>query len=58
MIAGVGAKAMPSIPAAADRLVAIDRTFAPDSDRSGYYDARFARYQELYATLKPFNDDH
>ncbi len=55
MIAGVGSGAMPSLAAAAERLVAFDRTFEPNAALADYYNARFGQYQELYADLKSFN---
>lgn len=55
IIAGVGSGAMPSLAAAARRLVAYDRTFEPNPALAGYYDERFGKYQELYADLKRFN---
>ena len=58
MIAGVGSGAMPSLAAAAQRLVTFDRTFEPDATRAEYYNAKFGKYQELYADLKPFNEGY
>ncbi len=55
VIAGLGAGAMPSLEVAVDQLVAFDRDFEPDPAIRDYYDTKFARYQELYADLKPFN---
>ena len=55
VIAGLGAGAMPSLEAAVDRLVAFERDFVPDESTRDYYDAKFARYQQLYADLKLFN---
>ncbi len=55
MIAGVGSGAMPSLSAAAQRLVAFDRTFEPNAALADYYNTRFGKYQELYADLKSFN---
>ncbi len=55
MIAGVGAGAMPSLSAAAQRLVAFDRTFEPNAALADYHNQRFGKYQELYADLKSFN---
>ncbi len=55
MLAGVGTGVMPSIGLAAPRLVQFDRTFEPDLKLRGYYDDKFAKYRELYETLKPFN---
>ena len=55
VIAGLGAGAMPSLEAAVDRLVAFERDFEPDEGTRDYYDMKFARYQQLYIDLKPFN---
>ena len=56
IIAGLGSGAMPSLAAGAKRLVAFERTFEPDPAARGYYDGKFAKYQELYVQLKPFNE--
>ena len=58
MIAGVGSRSMSSLSAAASRLVAFDRTFEPNADAASAYDAKFGKYQELYADLKPFNQGY
>ena len=58
IIAGVGSGAMPSLEAAVDRLVSFERTFEPEKDARGYYDAKFGKYQELYADLKGFNEEY
>jgi xylulokinase len=55
VIAGVGSGAMPSLETAIDRLVSFERTFEPNDEARGYYDAKFGKYQELYADLKGFN---
>ncbi|MEP0322190.1 xylulokinase [Bauldia litoralis] len=55
IIAGLGAGAMPSLEAAVDRLVTFERDFEPSPRMRGYYDAKFGKYQDLYADLKPFN---
>ncbi len=58
MIAGVGSGFMPSLSAAANRLVTFDRTFEPNAGVASAYDAKFGRYQELYVDLKPFNEGY
>ncbi len=58
MIAGVGSRSMPSLSAAANQLVAFDRTFEPNPGLADAYDAKFGKYQELYADLKPFNEGY
>jgi xylulokinase len=58
IIAGVGSGAMPSLEAAIDRLVSFERTFEPRQEFRGYYDAKFGKYQELYADLKSFNEGY
>jgi len=58
IIAGVGSGAMQSFETAIDRLVSFERAFEPNSSARGYYDAKFGKYQELYASLKPFNDPY
>ena len=58
LIAGVGSETMPSIQAAADRLVSFERIFEPGGDTRDYYDSKYAKYLELYADLKPFNEGY
>ena len=58
IIAGVGSGAMPSLEAAIDQLVSFERTFEPSNEARGYYDAKFGKYQELYADLKGFNQGY
>jgi xylulokinase len=58
IIAGVGSGAMPTVAAATDRLVSFERTFEPSKDARGYYDAKFGKYQELYADLRGFNEGY
>ncbi len=58
MIAGVGSGSMPSLNAAARQLVAFDRTFEPNAGVADAYAVKFAKYQELYADLKPFNEGY
>ncbi len=55
MIAGVGSGAMPSLAAAAQQLVAFDRTFEPNPALADYYSAKLGKYLELYTDLKAFN---
>lgn len=55
VIAGLGAGAMSSLEAAVDRLVTFERDFEPAAEMRDYYDAKFGKYQALYADLKPFN---
>jgi xylulokinase len=55
ILAGCGSGAFPSLTEAVRSLVRFDRTFEPDRSLRGYYDDKFGRYRELYATLKPFN---
>ena len=58
LIAGVGSGNMQSFEAAADRLVTFERIFEPAGNTRDYYDAKFAKYGELYADLKPFNEGY
>lgn len=58
VLAGVGSGAMPSLQAAVDRLVSFGKTFEPTDETRGYYDERFAKYQELYMDLKRFNGSY
>lgn len=58
VIAGVGSGAMRSFEAAADRLVSFERTFEPARSTRDYYDTKFAKYRELYADLKSFNESY
>ena len=55
MIAGVGSRFMPSLSAAANQLVAFDRTFEPNASVTDAYNGKFSKYQELYVDLKSFN---
>lgn len=57
-IAGLGAGAMSSLQAAVDQLVTFERDFEPDNATRDYYDTKFGKYQELYADLRPFNEDY
>jgi xylulokinase len=58
IIAGLGSGTMPSLAAATESLVAFDRTFEPHPQTRAYYDDKFAKYRELYARLKPFNEGY
>ncbi|MCP4384385.1 MAG: carbohydrate kinase, partial [Hyphomicrobiales bacterium] len=57
VIAGVGAGALPSLAGAVDQLVSFERVFEPEEGERGLYDARFGKFQDLYADLKSFNDN-
>jgi xylulokinase len=58
VLAGLGSGAMPSLEAAVERMVSFERTFEPDRGPRPYYDEKFAKYRELYADLKPFNEGY
>ena len=45
-------------PQSIDQLVSFGRSFEPGSEARGYYDEKFAKYQELYADLKRFNGSY
>ncbi len=55
ILAGLGSGAFASLPAAVHDIVSFDRTFEPNVAFKGYYADKFARYVNLYETLKPFN---
>ena len=55
MLAAVGAGAFGSIAEAQQAMVRPGRVFHPDPKRQARHDQGFARYQELYRLLKPFN---
>ena len=39
-------------------MVKFDRSFVPDPSHRAYYDAKYARYKELYEALRPLNRAH
>lgn len=53
MLAGVGVGWWPDLAAAADAVVAEDRTFLPDARHREVYDARYATYVAGYEALVP-----
>lgn len=55
MLAGIGSGTMGSLGEAIDAMVRFDKTFDPRPRYQALYEDRFARYQELYTTLQPFN---
>ena len=52
MVAGVAAGVYASFAEAADRLVALGKTYTPDPARKALYRARFAKYLALYDHLR------
>lgn len=55
ILAGVGSGVFPALEPAVRQLVRHDRVFTPRQEKKTGYDARFAHYQALYETLRPFN---
>lgn len=53
MLAGVGVGWWPDVAAAADAVVAEDRTFAPDPRHRDVYEERYATYVAGYEALTP-----
>ena len=53
MAAAVGAGLFPDFDAAADAMVAVERTVEPDPGRRALYDDLFARYVATYQALAP-----
>ncbi|MCL2112017.1 MAG: FGGY family carbohydrate kinase [Clostridiales bacterium] len=49
--AGVGAGLYPSIPAAADALVRVDRTYVPSPEMAKFYDESYRLYVKTYEAL-------
>ncbi|MCB1516597.1 MAG: hypothetical protein KDJ19_03130 [Hyphomicrobiaceae bacterium] len=58
ILAGVGCGAMSSLTEAVQQLIQFDRVFEPDTKHRAYYDDKFGKYQELYESLKPFNESY
>lgn len=55
ILAGRSQDTSVSLQGTVRRLVSFDRTFEPDLAKAGYYDERFAKYVELYQSLRSFN---
>jgi xylulokinase len=55
LLAGVGSGALPSLKDGVAALVKFERTFEPDAATRAYYHDKFAAYQALYETMRPFN---
>lgn len=53
ILAGVGTGVFASFEEAADKCVAVRRTYEPNPETKAIYDAGYARYLELYTRLEP-----
>jgi len=53
LLAGVGARAWPTVEAACDATISVTGRDEPVGEWSRAYDALYPRYRELYPALKP-----
>jgi len=56
LLAGVGARAWPTVEAACDATIAVTGRDVPAPEWSAAYEALYPRYRELYPALKPTYD--